>query len=276
MQLILRFLRQNSPFFTWLLLAVASVLLLMQGNPYHRSIWFGTANRVTGSVLNAVSGVTDYFGLRATNEELLARTGALEEENLRLRSMIQAYGDVARMQLDTTTHYTYTIAHVVGNSIHQADNYITLDKGAADGVAADMGVANQNGVVGTVVRVSDHYALVLSLLNSKTRLSSMVRGNEASGTLVWDGADTGFALLEQLSRSVTVQVGDTVVTTGYTDAFPRGVPVGEVAETIDNGADFLTLRVRLFTDFGRLSDVHVIHNHDLAEQKALEATLTNN
>ena len=272
MQVILRFLRQHSPFFTWLLLAVGSVVLLMQGNPYHRSVWFGSANRLTGSVLKFTAGVTNYFGLRQTNAQLLEHVGVLEEENLRLHRMLQAYDDAEAMALDTVSQYAYTVAHVVGNSIHQADNYITLDKGAADGLVPNMAVANQSGVVGFVVRVSDHFALVLSVLSSKMRLSAMIRDSENFGMLTWDGADAAYAQLE-LSRSVTFQPGDTVVTTGFSSAFPRGVPVGEVIEANDDGTTFLGVRVRLFTDFGRLSDVHVIHNSRMAEQEELEATV---
>ena len=271
MQAILRFLRQNSPFFAWLLFAVGSLVLLLQGNPYHRSVWFGSANRLVGGVYAAVGDVTAYFGLRATNEELLARTGELETENLRLRQLLQHYHDVEALELDTMTQYTYTIAHVVGNSIHQADNYITLDRGTAHGVHPDMGVANQSGVVGIVVRASEHYALVLSVLSSKMKLSAIIRDSESSGSLEWDGRDAGHALLHNLPRSVQCAPGDTVVTSGFSAAFPKGVPVGQVESILDDGSTFMTLQVRLFTDFSRLSDVHVIDDSGLTEQLQLEA-----
>lgn len=246
-------------------------MLLCQNNPYHRSIWFGSANAVVGSVYDFQSNVTGYIGLRDINEDLLNRTGQLEAENLFLRQQLMKYQDDEKHLQDTVTQYEYMMAHVVGNSIIQAENYITLDKGALDGVQQDLGVADQNGVVGIVSKVSDHYSLVISVLNPKLRLSVMLKNTESFGSLVWDGSDHRYAILEDLPRSVKFELGDTIVTTGYTTSFPKNVPVGRVAESFDKGGSFLELRIELFTDFNRINDVHVIKNSMQEEQKMLES-----
>ena len=169
MENLIRFITKNSPWFTWLFLAILSIVLLCQTNPYHRSIWFGSANFITANVYDAQSSITGYFGLRQANVELLERTGMLEAENQALRQQLQEYQALDFHQHDSVKHqYRYLIAHVVGNSINQAENYITLDKGAADGVHQDLGVADQNGVIGIVANVSEHYSLVLSVLNTSS------------------------------------------------------------------------------------------------------------
>lgn len=252
-------------------MAIISIVLLCQNNPYHRSVWFGSANAVVGSVYDFQSNVTGYIGLRDINEDLLNRTGQLEAENLYLRQQLMKYEDEEKYRQDTVTQYEYMMAHVVGNSIIQAENYITLDKGALDGVQQDLGVADQNGVVGIVSKVSDHYSLVISVLNPKLRLSVMLKNTESFGSLVWDGSDHRYAILEDLPRSVKFEIGDTIVTTGYTTSFPKNVPVGRVAESYDRGSSFLELRIELFTDFNRINDVHVIKNSMQAEQDALES-----
>ncbi len=271
MRNLLNFFAKNSPFFLWLLLAIISIVLLCQSNPYHRSIWFGSANAVVGSVYDFQSNVTGYIGLRDINEDLLNRTGQLEAENLYLRQQLLKYEDQEKLASDSATQYQYMIAHVVGNSINQAENYITLDKGLLDGIQQDLGVADQNGVVGIVSKASDHYALVISLLNPKLRLSVMIKNNESFGSLVWDGQNHRNAILEDLPRSVKFEIGDTIVTTGYTTSFPKNVPVGRVAESYDEGGSFLRLRIELFTDFNRLNDVHVILNARQEEQNSLES-----
>lgn len=271
MKNLLNFFAKNSPFFLWLFLAIISIVLLCQNNPYHRSVWFGSANAVVGSVYDFQSNVTGYIGLRDINEDLLNRTGQLEAENLYLRQQLMKYEDEEKYRQDTVTQYEYMMAHVVGNSIIQAENYITLDKGALDGVQQDLGVADQNGVVGIVSKVSDHYSLVISVLNPKLRLSVMLKNTESFGSLVWDGSDHRYAILEDLPRSVKFEIGDTIVTTGYTTSFPKNVPVGRVAESYDRGSSFLELRIELFTDFNRINDVHVIKNSMQAEQDALES-----
>ena len=271
---LIHFFAKNSPFFTWLLLAILSIVLLCQTNPYHRSIGFGSANAVVGSVYDVQSNVTGYFGLRAINEDLLARTGELEAENLRLQQVLKAYEDQMALDTDSAKQYEYMIAHVVGNSITQAENYITLDKGSRQGMRPNMGVADQNGVIGIISKVSDNYSLVISVLNPKLRLSVMIRNTESMGSLVWDGIDSRFALLEDLPRNVSFNLGDTIVTTGFTTSFPKDVPVGRVTDSYDKGGSFLTLKVELFSDFNRLNDVHVIVNERQVEQELLEKGAT--
>lgn len=267
---LIRFFAKNSPFFTWLFLVIISIVLLCQTNPYHRSVWFGSANVLIGSIYDAHSNVTGYFGLREINEDLLARTGELEAENLLLRQQLQTYRDQMALEADSAKQYDYMIAHVVGNSITQAENYITLDKGSRHGVQQDQGVADHNGVIGIVSKVSENYSLVISVLNPKLRLSVMIKNTESMGSLVWDGANSRYALLEDLPRNVKYESGDTIVTTGFTSSFPKNVPVGRVVDTYDNGGSFLTLKVELFTDFDRLNDVHVVINHDQEEQTEVE------
>lgn len=267
---LIHFFAKNSPFFSWLVLAILSIVLLCQTNPYHRSVWFGSANVVVGSVYDMQSNVTGYLALREINEDLLARTGQLEAEKLLLLQQLKNYQDQMSIESDTVPQYDYMIAHVVGNSITQAENYITLDKGSRHGMRVYLGVADHNGVVGIVSKVSENYSLVISVLNPKLRLSVMIKDAESMGSLVWDGSDSRYALLEDLPRNVKFQTGDTVVTTGFTTSFPKNVPVGRVVESFDNGGNFLTLKIELFSDFDRLNDVHVIFNNQQEEQLEIE------
>jgi len=274
MENLIRFLAKNSPWFTWLFLAILSIVLLCQANPYHRSIWFSSANFITANVYDIQTNVTGYFGLRQTNDELLVRSGQLEAENQALRQQLQQYQDLGYMSQDSVKYqYRYLIAHVVGNSINQAENYITLDKGAVDGIHQDLGVADQNGVIGIVANVSEHYSLVLSVLNPKLRLSVMLKDTESFGSLVWDGKDCRFANLEDLPRNVDYNNGDTIVTTGYTSSFPKNIPVGRIVDTFDRGGSFLTLQIELFPNFNRLNSVHVIFNDEQAERDELQQTV---
>lgn len=269
---IVRFLAKHNAFFTWVVLATASFFLLCERNPYQRSVWLSSANVVTGAFHSFVNNFTGYFGLREINEDLLARNGELEAENLVLREQLRRYGEAERVMPEARRQYDFTVAHVVSNSIIQPKNYITLDKGEADGLRADLGVADHNGIVGIIAATSQHFALVISVLNPMFRMSAKLQDSEFFGSLVWDGKDSRHVLLQDLPRNLSYQIGDTVVTTGFSTSFPEGVPVGRVVELLpQSNNNFVTLRVALFTDFGRLNDVHVILNALQEEQQALEA-----
>jgi len=261
MDLILRFFAKNGPFFTWLVLAIFGILLLCHTNPYHRSVWFGGANIVSGGVHSMSDAVSGYFGLRQVNGQLLERLALVEEENIRLKQELQSIADIDSV-LKSERPYTFLVAHVVDNTITQAENYLILNKGAKDGIAVGMAVADQNGAVGQVSKVSDHFAQVISLLNPKFSLSSCIQRSEAAGSLVWDGESPSFATLQDVPRNVPFQIGDTVVTSGYGGSFPRGIPVGTIIESTpaeDN--NFLTFKVELSTHFERINDVIVIKNN---------------
>lgn len=270
---LVHFFTKNSPFFTWLFLAVLSCFLLFGQNPYHRSVWLTSANDVTGTINSFVSNFTGYFGLRQINEDLLELNGCLEAENLALRQQLLRYAELAEEENGMVRQYDYRVAHVVNNSITQAQNYITLNKGAADGVTPDLGVADHNGIVGIISSVSDHYSLVISVLNPKFRLSAKLQNSEFFGSLMWDGSDYRYVLLQDLPRTISCQPGDTVVTTGYSTSFPEGVPVGTVVDSYSqDDNNFITLKVSLFTDFSRLNDVHIIMNAYQQEQKDLQVS----
>ncbi|MEG1380033.1 MAG: rod shape-determining protein MreC, partial [Bacteroidales bacterium] len=172
---------------------------------------------------------------------------------------------------DTVTKYDFIMAQVINNSISQMENYITLNKGSKDGVTPQMGVVDQNGIIGIVSLVSDHYSVVISLLNTKLRLSAKVKGSDYFGSLVWDGESGQYAVLEELPRHVEFKEGDTIVTSGYSAAFPEGLPVGVIAGySRQHNDNFYALKIKLAADFYRLNDVRVIINNQQKEQLELE------
>lgn len=280
---LIRFFTKNSPFFTWLFLAVISLMLLLQSNPYHRSVWFGSANAVSGGLYSVSNEVTGYFSLRSINQELVERMGQVEAENVFLRQQLAEYVDAItdenrpQWQREGGPQFEYMLAHVVANSVNQTQNYITLDRGELDGVRIGMGVAAHNGVVGIVARTSDHYSLVISILNPQLRLSAGLSRNNSFGSLLWDGKNPHVALLEDVSRNSKAQPGDSVVTTGYAAAFPKGVPIGRIIKVDDmkGNNNFFVCKVELFTDFARLNDVNIIINHDQDEVIELQESAPN-
>lgn len=273
---LLKFLLRYS---SWMLLAVylaASCVLLFATNPYQHHLYLTSAGAMASSVYNTAAGVTSYFSLRDINEDLQRRNTELEAEALRLRQVIRGYRERAQadtMRVDTVLdRYRFVIAHVINNSVNRTHNYITLEKGARDGLRPEMGVIDQNGVVGMVNVVGPHTARVISLLNPYLRLSCRVKGQQQVGSLVWDGADPSVAILEELPRHAVFHKGDTVVTSGYSTAFPEGVPVGRVMsrkKTVDD--NFYSLRVQLFADFSRLSTVRVVDDRLRPELERVEA-----
>lgn len=263
MRNLIDFLIKYSTWFVFAFYVIVSCIFLFDKNPYQHHIYMTSAGRLTAGIYDLSHNITSYFNLRETNEELQIQNARLEEELLGMKATLQLYQEKyyadTMIAPEALRPYTFVIASVINNSIHRPYNYITINKGAKDGIRPEMGVVDQNGIVGVVNIVGDSYSRLISLLNPNFRLSCKVKGNEAFGSLVWDGKDPQIALLEELPRHTVYTTGDTVVTSGYSAMFPEGIPVGIVTgseKTIDD--NFYTLRVKLLTDFSRLSTVRVI------------------
>ena len=223
-----------------------------------------------------MSTVTDYFHLKGINDDLQRRNALLEQELLAMRAEVTdlrlLLPDTAQMQ-PRLRQFDYVLAHVISNSIAQTNNYITINRGSADGVKPEMGVVDKNGVVGIVNVVGRHSARVISLLNPHMRLSCKLRGSEYFGSMVWDGKSPEMAVLEELPKHLQYAVGDTIVTSGYSAVFPEGIIVGTVeGRARDDRESFVSLKVRLTTNFSQLSTVRVMTNNLADELRELSAS----
>ena len=273
---LLAFVTRYYHWLLFLLLEVASIVLLLQKNSYQNSVWFTSANAFVGSVYRMEASVTSFFSLTRANEELTLRNFYLERQVGQLRRL---YGELTsdttvleRQEMAFLSQFKLIPAKVVSNSLYKKDNLITIDRGRADGVEKDMGVACGLGVVGVVYQASDHYAVVIPVLNvTSSRVSCAIRGRGYFGFLQWYGSDPTVAYVEDIPRHARFKRGDWVETSGYSSIFPPGILVGRI-ENIYNSADGLSyrLKVRLTTDFGCLRDVCVISDSDIAERMKLQ------
>ncbi|MBQ1973559.1 MAG: rod shape-determining protein MreC [Paraprevotella sp.] len=275
MRNLLEFLAKYNYWLVFVLLEVVCFTLLFRFNDYQGSVWFTSANTVVGKVLTWRSQMTAYWDLREINRELVTRNHELELQNSLLRQEIQ------KARLDSTRIYAelqkewanslFVEARVVGNSVRNKDNYITIDRGEADGVKPEMGVVCGTGLVGIVYLTSAHYSVVIPVLNSKSGISCRLRNTDYFGQLRWKGGNPLHAVLQDVPQHAQVEVGDVVETSGFSDIFPPGLFVGRVTR-IANAGDGLSyqLEVSLSTDFSSLRDVCVISNYDFIERKNLK------
>lgn len=277
MRKLLDFLVRKRHWFLFLLLEIVSLMLIYRNNAYQRNIIFSSANVLTGHIASVSGYVTSYLNLRETNKDLLERNGELEMQLLELQDRIEMMkADTARFAgfaPDSTEEFPYSfiLADVANNSVSHLSNYITVRKGRKDGVAPDMGVVSERGVIGIVSTVSDHFSVIIPLLNPKFRLSCKVLGSSYFGSLSWDGRSVRVAKLDELPRHVEFQKGDTIVTSGYSAVFPAGIIVGTIADFEKQHDDnFYSLKVELATHFESLKTVRIIRNYRQQEQNGIE------
>lgn len=275
MRNLLNFLIKYNYWFLFLLLEATSFVLLFRFNNYQQSVFFTSTNSIAGSLYELSGNITSYFHLKEVNEDLMDRNMHLEQRVAALTQLLRHSAEyTTRISSLENVQAKYTIykANVIKNTLNRADNYITLDQGERTGIRPEMGVVDANGVVGIVFKTSPNYSLVIPILNSKSSISCKIVGSEYFGYLKWEGSDSRYAYLKDLPRHAEFNLGDTVVTSGYSAVFPEGILVGTIDDMRDSqdGLSYL-LKIKLATDFGKVNSVRVIAREGQDEQKRLES-----
>ncbi len=274
MRNLIEFLAKYNHWFVFILLEVISFVLLFQYNSYQGSVWFSSANVVTGKIYEWNSEIEAFFSLSQVNKELTQRNTYLEQQVKILSDSLTSKSKdstfLHRTQLELLRNYRLIQAKVVSNSISKSNNFLTLDKGTVDGVKKDMGVVSGNGVVGIVYMTSAHYSIVIPVLNVKSNISCGIQHRGYFGYLHWSGGSCKLAYVDDIPRHAHFRLGENIVTSGYSSVFPSGVLVGKILH-VYNSADGLSYRLQivLATDFGNLRDVCIVDNSVMQERMDL-------
>lgn len=273
MRNIFLFIRRYSTFLLFFLLQVFSIYLIVHYNKYHSAVFGNTANQLTGKINTQYNKVEDYFSLRKTNDSLVK---ANEQLYNKLKENFQIPDSVSKIVVDSIKvdslvkfrKYKYMQATVVANSVAEQNNYIVINRGKNQQVKVGMGVIDiNNGVVGIVSDVSDDFAVIMSLLHKKdSRLSSKLFKSGEIGTITWDGVQPNILQFSGIPKSAKVAKGDSIITSGYSTYFPKGMMIGTVTEvTPEKSNNNFFIKVKSSADFYNLQYVHVIDNLQQAE-----------
>jgi rod shape-determining protein MreC len=265
---LLRFLVGIRVFLLFIILEIIALMLFTTSSYYQQSVVINKLHAVRGIVHEQVSELTQYLNLQETNITLANENTALHNELVRYRLEHNATAGTATDPAGTPL-FSYIPATITDNSVNKQHNYIMLDAGAIDHVAPDMGVVTEYGVIGIVIAVTEHYAIVKSLLHTDWRCNVRLVQAGDFGPLQWDGIVYNEAVLHDIPQHSNVQVGDTVVTSGYSSIFPPNIPVGVVKSYEIKRGNFYEIRIRLFADFKKIRHVNVVSFLYRDEVKAL-------
>jgi rod shape-determining protein MreC len=271
---IIEFFKRNYFVLLFAALEFLSLSFVFKNNYYHEAGFFNSANSIAGSVYKTYSGISSYFNLTQVNKQLA-------EENAKMHNTLAHISDTASMHKTKFIssygqQYNYMLAEIIDNTTNSTENYLTLNLGHKQGVAAGMGVISPTGIVGIVVNVSDNYSVVMSLLHKSSQISAMLKKDGTFGTLHWKGDDYRYVTLLQIPMSEKLKTGDTIVTSGYSSIFPKGIPVGylESYKTIPEQY-FYSIEVRLSTNFKNLRYAYVVSDIMKEEKTQLEHSTYN-
>jgi rod shape-determining protein MreC len=225
------------------------------------------ANEVSGKIYKQYNSVEYYFQLKRTNDSLVKANEMLYNK---LKQDFEMPDTATRIAIDTIRvdssekyrKYQYMEAKVIGNSVSLPNNYIQLNRGLLQGVQKDLGVIDvNNAVVGTVIDISNNYAVVMSLMHRQSNISAKLKKTGEVGNIVWDGKKPNLVLLKDIGKNAKVNKGDTVITSGFSDKFPAGLLVGTIESIVeDKSSNVYNLVIRTAANFYNVQYVYVINN----------------
>ena len=272
MRNIFLFVRRYFNFLFFLALQGFSIYLIVHYSRYHNAVFSNTANQITGKINEQYNKIEYYFRLKQTNDSLVK---ANEKLFNKLKADFQLPDTASRAVIDSIhidsleryRKYTYLSAKVVANSVVAQNNFIVMARGESQQIKEGMGIiAPNSGVVGIVTSVSKDYALVMSLLHKDSHISGKLLNGGETGTLSWDGKTPNIISLTGIPKSAKVAKGDTIISSGFSTSFPKGMLIGFVEEVIaEKSTNNFMIRFRSAANFYNLEFVYAIDNKQADE-----------
>jgi rod shape-determining protein MreC len=269
---LIQYISRQRAFILFAFLEVLSLWFFYSYNNYPNAIFVNTTNSYAAQTLKMANSIKEYLNLRSVNQELANENSKLNKQVAQLQAQ-----QLSNLNLNykadsaVAARFNPVVAKVLNLTTTQFNNYITIDKGLADGLAPGMGVISSTGIVGKIKSCSEHFSRVISVLHSEYTVSAKIKSNNEIGSIKWEGVNPDFVEMTDVSRYKVVKVRDTIVTSDFNYVFPPNIMIGFVRKVgVKSDQTFHDIQVQLSTNFHTLSYVYVINNKLEKEQRALE------
>ncbi|WP_341657336.1 rod shape-determining protein MreC [Blattabacterium cuenoti] len=247
-------------FIFFFLLESAAIFLSFSNSKFHQYIYEGSSNFMIGKIYETIHKLRNYFLLEIENKKLLNENKRLHDAQIfsKIRKISK---DLKKEDINYLQQYIFTPVQIINNSIHEQENYITINKGSIDGIKPDMGIILYNGIAGIIIKTSPHFSIAISLLNQKIKVNARLKKNKYFGTLSWDGVNYEYVVLYDIPRHSTIHKGDIVETDGKSATFPEGISIGRVhSYKLDEEHANYIIKVKLMANFSTIEHAYVVKN----------------
>ncbi|MEM7348239.1 MAG: rod shape-determining protein MreC [Chloroflexota bacterium] len=201
--------------------------------------------------------------LEARNAELEALNNKLTVDNIRLGEIARENEELRQLLNYTRSNpqFSYETTSVVGRSIGRDPTnllfFVYIDVGTRAGIARNMPVVTDRGLVGRIAAVGPNSAQVLMLIDSASAVNAIIQNSRATGIV--RGNIDGNLTMDRIPPSESVNPGDIVLTSGLGGNFPDKLVIGQVTEVTQRDQDmFQVARIRPTVDFGKLETMLIL------------------
>ena len=251
--------------FLFVFLQLVCLFFIVNHNEDQSAIWSNSSSLISGNLYDKYNNFIEFVNLRDENDKL-----AKENAELRSRLLKRNFRPLGIDSLIAAT-YEFIPAVVVNNSINRVNNTLTLNKGSKDGIQRGMGVISYGGVVGVVSHVGKNFCSVNSILNASTNISAIEKRTRSLGVASWNGGNSSIIKLNSVPNYVSLGIGDTILTSGFSTVFPRGHTIGIIDKMNKNiRTGYYDIDVELSNDLSNVEYVNIVKNTIIEEIEELE------
>lgn len=239
-------------------LTIISLLMISAGDNSRIRSFRTISVGIIASVQSAFDWVPNPWSLETENKALRRLNRDLSVQAMELRDAGVKVEELRRMlEFKEKSPMRLLAAEVVGKPTLQLRNYITINVGRADSVKEGMPVMTPAGLVGRVVGLDDHNAIVLLLINADSRIAARSLHARNNGILIWDKEER--LLLQNVPAVLSQEIGDTIITSGLSSLYPQDLVIGTVAEVEEEqGTLYHRIVVEPTVNFATLEEVFVV------------------
>jgi rod shape-determining protein MreC len=206
-----------------------------------------------------LSNIRVYRQALRTNTYLQQQNILLQDELSRLRTSEQENQELRNLlNYQNNSDFTLVPVRFVSKNLSGINNTFTINAGTSDGIETGMPVITSDGLVGKVILTSAFYSQVMPYYNNLFRVSARIQETRSMGIVSWQGENMSELVLNFVPKTIPVEPGYIIETSGFGNEFPGGVPIGTVLRTEEEGKDTQRIFLTPYTSLSELSEGFVI------------------
>ena len=258
MRNLLLFIIKNKDHFVFALTIVLSTTLLFNRNDDNMSVIRGFSSDIVSYLSSPMVKIKSLAIVSEENKYLREKNLQL---NLQLESILYAADENKNLRdlLDfkRETELYIIPASIINKGIQTNIKSLTIDVGKDDNIRKNQAVLTPDGIIGKTIRVGDKSAIVQSISDNNFRLSVRIMPSGAVGILRWYANNV--CKIYEVQKNVNINIGDRVITSGYSKIYPPKLPVGIVSGVYDERGSYQkVINVNVQNDFESIQNVFVV------------------
>lgn len=183
-------------------------------------------------------------------QDELSRLRSAEEQNRILRDLLE---------FRENSEYPLLPITIVAKELTSMNNSLTISAGGNDDLHNGMPVINSDGLIGKVIVTAGTYSQVMPFTNSLFKVSARIQGTRAYGIVSWEGNRYDELVLQHVPQTIEVEKGQIVETSGYSNQYPSGIPIGKVTRIEpDEGVETQLIYLRPFVNLHTIAEGFVL------------------